>query len=61
MVLHVNHMPMSTSQMWSSTKKHIISYVMTWLFGRRYFVNTFSDISCSTHIIIYHCSIAYRY
>ncbi|KHG21375.1 hypothetical protein F383_27577 [Gossypium arboreum] len=29
MVLHVNHKSMPTSQMWSYTKTHIGSYVMT--------------------------------
>ncbi|KHG11014.1 CTP synthase [Gossypium arboreum] len=34
--------------------------VRTGLFGCRNFVDTFSDISYSTHIIIHHCSRAYK-
>ncbi|KHG25988.1 RNA polymerase II-associated rba50 [Gossypium arboreum] len=31
MVLHVNHKSVPTSQMWSCTKTHIGSYVMTYV------------------------------
>ncbi|KHG21957.1 hypothetical protein F383_27123 [Gossypium arboreum] len=47
---------MPTSYTWSYTITHIRSYVMKYVrtgyFGRRNFVNTFSNISFSTYIVI---------